>query len=166
METIADIVAEMRAKTAKSKDEAWYDKEKWRKLCQRIEMAALNQRVKDMDEAYNKGYGEAEFDSEMVTKCNQPGNVAKMRDALEQIKGLSYEYFFEAIGKADPEVYLDKCGELANAALSESLRNCDLYNMLEEARSAFLENYEPDSTNYSAIKFIFWLFAEAKGDAK
>lgn len=40
METIADIVAEMRAKTAKSKDEAWYDKKKWAELCNRIEAAA------------------------------------------------------------------------------------------------------------------------------
>lgn len=45
METINDIVREMRSKTAKSKDEAWYDKERWVELCDRIEAAT---------KAYNK----------------------------------------------------------------------------------------------------------------
>jgi hypothetical protein len=134
METISDIVAEMRAKTAKSKDLAWYDAKKWAELCNRIEMAALHQRVKDMDEAYNDGYGEAEFDSEMVTKCNQPVtdchglNAAKMREALENSNGLIEELvllgeWHESAREQIEENY---------AALYAPPRNCDVGTVDEQ----------------------------------
>ena len=171
MEQIADIVAEMRAKTAKSKDEAWYDKRKWERLCNRIEMAAMHQRIVDLESGYKDGYDDAKEEAKGDTKKKgsgiKVGNFAKVFEALNKIKELSYEYFFEAIGKTDPEVYLDKCGELANAALSVPPRNCDVMANAKEAMTAIHNDrcYVQSSIEERELT-VEWLLKEVEGVSK
>lgn len=168
MEKIADIVAEMRAKTAKSKDEAWYDKRKWERLCNRIEMATMRQRIVDLESGYKDGYADAKEEGKVDIEKKGSGikvvNFAKVFEALKKIKELSYEYFCEALGKTDPEVYLDKCGELANTALSAPPRNCDLMANAKEAITAIHNDREYVQSPIDERELtVEWLFKEAVG---
>lgn len=146
METIADIVAEMRAKTAKSKDEAWYDKEKWRKLCQRIEMAWER-------EAKAIATENAVLPAVCITK--PVGNAAKMREALEMC-------VVEYSSDEEAEVAWFK----AKAALAAPPRNLDRFSSREEAFAEwFLYNLSKKISSLRWVDFVDWLFAEVKGDA-
>lgn len=122
METIADIVAEMRAKTAKSKDEAWYDKEKWAELCSRIE-AAWEREAKAI------ATENAVLPAVCITK--PVGNAAKMRGVLEELIA-NIEMRSSTFGlnvMVDTKTFLN-----AKAALAEPLRNCDIGTAEEQVK--------------------------------
>lgn len=153
MEKIADIVAEMRTKTAKSKEEAWYDKRKWERLCNRIEMAWEREAKAIATET-------AVLPAVCITK--PVGNAAMMREELMEIQLLCW--------KAGVTMeYAVACGIIkakSRAALAAPPRNCDLFATLDDARNAFFADYVPDETCSSATAFATWLFDEAKGEAK
>ena len=114
METISDIVAEMRANTAKSKDEAWYDREKWSELCNRIEAAIKRER-----EAF--------------------GNAAKTREALYAInridtRGLKRLLYVLIDADIFDSGLINKTissVDKAKAVLSDPPRNCDSVHELQ-----------------------------------
>ena len=83
------------------------------------------------------------------------GNGAKMREALESVSHINDDGYWN--GAADICNIVAK----AKAALSESARNCDRFNTLEDALAGWRE-VSPDESG----PFDNWLFAEAKGDAK
>lgn len=86
------------------------------------------------------------------------GNVAKMREALEDSNGLLEE--LALIGEWSESAR----GQIAenNAAIFAPPRNCDMYKTPEEA----LKSYGVPVYGESASKFLDWLFTEAKGAAK
>lgn len=134
METIADIVAEMRAKTAKSKDEAWYDKKKWEELCNRIKVAhqrELEDAIADTIVAAGKSASEV---YEPHIQSEPVGNAAKIREALDAInridtrglKRLLYELVEADIFDGGQINKTISSVDKAKAALAEPLRNCDV----------------------------------------
>jgi hypothetical protein len=76
METINDIVNEMIAKTSKTKEEAWYNKDDWYKLCSRIKAA----HVAEYQGAYRNGYNEGVIAGRQeVRKENDMDGILKFR---------------------------------------------------------------------------------------
>lgn len=141
IETISDIVDEMRNCTAKSKDEAWYDQSSWANLCDRIEAAAT------------------------CEKSSQVGNAAKMREALERLREWVLldlnENAFIADSSGNYMKLIKGTIEIANVALSAPPRNCDRYRNAYEVIGRFVEERNPIQVKLEDV--INWLFAEAKG---
>ena len=95
-----------------------------------------------------------------VTDCNQLGNTAKMREALEQAKRVLHCAIVSDILKGEDA---RKAFNAITAALSAPPRNCDRYTDYGKALRAF-ENDENAKSSYWGMDG--WLFAEAKGGAK
>lgn len=154
METISDIVAEMRAKTAKSKDEAWYDKDKWAELCNRIEMAWER-------EAKAIATENAVLPAVCITK--PVGNEAKMREALFEIHSQLKDRLAR---KVTYERMLFRIKNIINAALSAHPRNCDIPSVVEDSYSAWLYDRDNwDELGDPKKEIHEWLLAEAKGES-
>ena len=92
-----------------------------------------------------------------VTDCNQLGNTAKMREALEQAKRVLHC----AIVVSDILKGVDarKAFNAVTAALSSSPRNCDALS-----KDEVLEIL--DDRSFSKEDTIEWLYEEAKGETK
>ena len=96
-----------------------------------------------------------------VTDCNQLGNTAKMREALEQAKRVLHcAAIVSDILKGEDA---RKAFNAITAALSAPPRNCDRYTDYGKALRAF-ENDENAKSSYWGMDG--WLFAEAKGETK
>ena len=95
-----------------------------------------------------------------VTDCNQLGNTAKMREALEQAKRVLHCAIVSDILKGEDA---RKAFNAITAALSAPPRNCDRYTDYGKALRAF-ENDENAKSSYWGMDG--WLFAEAKGETK
>lgn len=96
-----------------------------------------------------------------VTDCNQLGNTAKMREALEQAKRVLHcAIVVSDILKGEDA---RKAFNAITAALSAPPRNCDRYTDYGKALRAF-ENDENAKSSYWGMDG--WLFAEAKGETK
>lgn len=154
IETISDIVDEMRNCTAKSKDEAWYDAKKWAELCNRIEMAWER-------EAKAIATENAVLPAVCITK--PVGNAAKMREALEWLFGFGYITSDGGFHMPDAKMARNKIEE----ALSAPPRNCDRYTSRVEAFAEWLlYNLSKKISSLRWVDFVDWLFAEAKGEIK
>ena len=94
-----------------------------------------------------------------VTDCNQLGNTAKMREALEAIKDTLDKWRLNGVEYWQYSELFD----IANTALSAPPRNCDRYTDYGKALRAF-ENDENAKSSYWGMDG--WLFAEAKGETK
>lgn len=79
-----------------------------------------------------------------VTNCNRLGNVAKMREALEQADVLISIATFEEGVKMDE---VDKIRSKINAALSAPPRNCDV-GTAEEQNNRFKRFCDSKSMGY------------------
>jgi hypothetical protein len=140
METISDIVAEMRAKTAKSKDEAWYDKKKWEELCNRIKVAHKRELEDAIAYTIVAAAKSASEVYEPHIKSDRSGNVAKMFEALEAVVKVGYPHNFQ---REAPHIRV-YCYEITTAiekcfaALAEPLRNCDV-GTAEEQEERYLK---------------------------
>jgi hypothetical protein len=150
-----DIVREMRAKTAKTKEEAWYDQARWAELCDRIEAAAKH----------------------------GAGNAAAMREALEfAVRQLINAIEDDSLG--GNILYLAGCmrtvANKCKAALAAPARNCDRFNNADELIAYYgdegmkegwkeLKEKIKNGEYEFAIDFVLmidWLFAKAKGEKK
>ena len=93
------------------------------------------------------------------------GNVWEIRGILAEIAKVSDDWEL-AITKAGA---LDRIYELSNAALSLPLRNCDLFDDLGDAYSAWCNHARNDrgyivQDNGVEISFEAWLFATAEAE--
>ena len=102
----------------------------------------------------------AEACEQSVTDCNQLGNTAKMREALEQAKRVLHCAIVSDILKGEDA---RKAFNAVAATLSAPPRNCDRYTDYGKALRAF-ENDENAKSSYWGMDG--WLFAEAKGETK
>ena len=107
-----------------------------------------------------------------VTDCNQLGNTAKMREALEQAKRVLHCAIVSDILKGEDA---RKAFNAVTAALSSSPRNCDvLEGSTADDEFEKAMGFQPSKTadERDAIMrenwFLFkhWLFDEAKGETK
>lgn len=141
METINDIIVEMRKAMPRVVDA----KVILRNYADRIEAAVVRENRTSQDS----------LQVQSVTDCNDFGNAAKMREALE------------TISKCD--IYKEEdCYTLygvCESALSAPARNCDLYKSEPEAYQAYLTAMK-NATEKTYVYFEPWLFAEAKGEVK
>ena len=101
----------------------------------------------------------ADASKQSVTDCNQLGNTAKMREALEAIKDTLDKWRLNGVEYWQYSELFD----IANTALSAPPRNCDRYTDYGKALRAF-ENDENAKSSYWGMDG--WLFAEAKGETK
>ena len=104
-----------------------------------------------------------------VTDCNQLGNTAKMREALERLRERALMDLYENAFVADPsgnyKEFIKRTIKIAESVLSAPPRNCDRFATLDDARNTFFADYVPDETRSSATAFAIWLFDKAKGEA-
>jgi len=167
-ETIADIIAEKRF-DAMTRDQ--FDSAYIVDLCDRF------------DAAHKREVREA------VTDCNQFGDAAKLREALERVLcwlkrmnaqplntlAISELTPSHAVNRTAKSIIEDNDYHISRltAALAAPPRNCDLYTTVDEARAAheaICEKYVKchygcplnNEENYSAFDcFEAWLFAPA-----
>ena len=96
----------------------------------------------------------------------QVGNAAKMREALENIKEC-YENDYLSLDR-DPGDVLGNAALLAENALSATLRNCDKIHDVHKMSIAEspLDMSLVVAPREELLRFIYWLFADAKGGEK
>lgn len=142
METIKDIVAEMRKDMPRVIDPKVI-------LCNyadRIEQSVTNCNQLKMRE----------------TVAETEKSIDKAISILEQIPETCG---FAGILEDACDVLCDLKEEFVKPALAEPPRNCDLYKSEPEAYQAYLIAMR-NATKKTYVYFEKWLFAEAKGDAK
>ena len=108
-----------------------------------------------------------------VTDCNQLGNAAKMREALEDAR----RFVSASAQRTDRDLLImdEKRGAYVltpketlikiDDVLSAPPRNCDRFATFDDARNTFFADYMLDETRSSASAFAIWLFDKAKGEA-
>ena len=150
METIADIVAEMREHNKETTPPYVCFTEEGG-----IDLSQIIDRI------------------EAVTKCNQPEpvticnglNAAKMREALEKCRKAMDEMSKSIFQGWIDDDLVDVMGEAQRAissALSAPPRNCDIY----DAESCRMAYHLHDDGLMTMQAYADWLFAEAKGETK
>lgn len=157
-ETISDIVREMR--TLGRLDEKSTDK-----IPRTLQALGLRTYA-DRIEAAAKREREATRE-----KSSQVGNVAAMREALEQF--VEYSNLVCKMGMFTRN-RLVTLTEKARDAISAPPRNCDLYRTKKELDAAYekyreyviMSNSNPFVAKDEMMTKEDWLFAEAKGEAK
>jgi hypothetical protein len=157
-ETLAAIIAEMRAARNAASDTTLVPTEWLTQWADRIEAAAARERDEDRRLA---AIAESDEAFARCARCDRPerapGNVAALREALRQISLALW-------GQIDPGCNNDCCApkrelaRLADAALAAPARNCDLYPDCNAAWKAY--NAIEDRERLPG--FDFWLFEEAK----
>ena len=170
-ETIADIVAEVRARAKAWPDPSLvqYDE----RLADRIEAAAKREREDGAEAAQICGeIGEMVGREAACDKSSQVGNAAAIREACENIAeyAKTAACHIEDIDDAHLIGYLNQIERWAEAAIAEPQRNCDKFNTADEAYAGFRKFC--DVTECSECQFdkntttclLSWLFAEAKGE--
>ena len=115
----------------------------------------------------------AEACEQPVTDCNQLGNAAKMREALEDAR----RFVSASAQRTDRDLLImdEKRGAYVltpketlikiDDVLSAPPRNCDRFATFDDARNTFFADYMLDETRSSASAFAIWLFDKAKGEA-
>lgn len=92
------------------------------------------------------------------------GNQMKMREVLLEIAKVADDWERHSNTKAGA---LDRIYELANTALSEPPRQCDVFNDAESARQAWLNDAENwDEFGSPELELHEWLYASAKSKTK
>lgn len=165
METIEDIVREMRKQGKHNKENVDLD---W--LAE--EVGDLQLRIADRIEAAVKAL-EADRDNwrrlalDEDARANAThkdslavGDMAAMREALETISD-KYRRWLCAKDLRNADDVLSECGKLSEDALSKPPRNCDRFYSFEEAQKRFLRE---TGSLIVAEEILDWLFAEAKGE--
>ena len=103
-----------------------------------------------------------------VTDCNQLGNAAKLREALERLHERAlmdlYENAFVADTSRNYKEFIKRTIKIAESVLSAPPRNCDRFATFDDARNTFFADYMLDETRSSASAFAIWIFDKAKGD--
>ena len=127
-----------------------------------IAQEMLNTSMQDITAEVVYGWASRLADAckQSVTDCNQLGNTAKMREALEQAKRALHCAIVSDILKGEDA---RKAFNAVTATLSAPPRNCDRYTDYGKALRAF-ENDENAKSSYWCMDG--WLFAEAKGETK
>ena len=127
-----------------------------------IAQEMLNTSMQDITAEVVYGWASRLADAckQSVTDCNQLGNTAKMREALEQAKRVLHCAIVSDILKGEDA---RKAFNAVTATLSAPPRNCDRYTDYGKALRAF-ENDENAKSSYWGMDG--WLFAEAKGETK
>ena len=156
METIEDIVREMRALAQIDKESSDMIPRKHMSLAfsgyaGRIE-AAAKALIADRDNWRNQALAEDERANATTEKSLVVGNMAKAREALRKA---------DIVLSQTSHGYHSPVRQEIKAALNDPARNCDLYSH-EEALQIWSELPETNKTRC----FDEWLFAEAKGGAK
>ena len=115
-----------------------------------------------------------------VTDCNQFGNAAAMRDALEKIANMGEQIDYQ-LGSSDETVFAFRherslahsISECARTALSAPPRNCDRYKTEEEALSSFQKMCDKHECTTCPFEYgrskafschFNWLYEEVKGE--
>lgn len=145
-ETIADILAEMRE---------FADTDS-----QSIGRDVLRRRIQHF----------ARRIEQSVTDCNQFGNAAAMRKALESVRN----WCINRLVNAPYQVTVEGILSFVNVGLSVHPRNCDLFDTKDKAREAFqkLRGHRilADVSLWDdrdEIEALFdWLFSKPKGEPK
>ena len=127
-----------------------------------VAQGMLNTSMQDITAEVVYGWASRLADAckQSVTDCNQLGNTAKMREALEQAKRVLHCAIVSDILKGEDA---RKAFNAVTATLSAPPRNCDRYTDYGKALRAF-ENDENAKSSYWGMDG--WLFAEAKGETK
>ena len=131
-------------------------------IVREVAQEMLNTSMQDITAEVVYGWASRLADAckQSVTDCNQLGNTAKMREALEQAKRVLHCAIVSDILKGEDA---RKAFNAITAALSAPPRNCDRYTDYGKALRAF-ENDENAKSSYWGMDG--WLFAEAKGETK
>lgn len=149
-ETIKHIVAEMRRDCpARHMDGTMYREEDWvytkgtaKKLADRIEAA-----------------WRAECERAEAMRREKRGNAAKLREAYEFAEEFLRDY------GTDWKLHNKLC-DMLKSALSEPLRNCDVYTVGEALRKyGFPTKIKPWGEK-EWLDFCEWLVSEVEGEAK
>lgn len=117
----------------------------------------------------------AEACEQPVTNCNQLGNAAAMREALQEAR----RFVSASAHRTDRDLLVmddEKRGAYVltpketlikiDDVLSAPPRNCDRFATFDDARNTFFADYMLDETRSSASAFAIWLFDKAKGDTE
>lgn len=168
LETIADIVSEMRISDLCASDTAarsMYINDFLDSYADRIEAAWKRERDAGAEAAKICGeigemIGREAAWKHSVKNCNRFGNAARMREALENIA----EYAKAAACHTEDAHllgYINQISMWAEDAISAPPRNCYRFSNANEALEAFA-----NEKGETLIEFVRWLFAETKGAAK
>ena len=113
--------------------------------------------------------------NESVTNCNQLGNAAAMREALENVRSyLLLQYMRLHRENTEGGGYYERILDVVNSALSAPPRNCDIPLIVDEAADnvadkAWLAFRHCNPNVYFDVSGLLgcidWLFDEAKGEA-
>ena len=171
-ETIADIIAEMRALSNPISDGIIAID--GRSIADRLEAAhkreldALNEQITDLRQQRDLWSKRA---AELVEKCNeqyaklkQVGNAAKLREALEHIKDrLPHMLQYMRVHWEDASAggYFDELMLVTDAALSAPPRNCDLSKVVEDPWRAWLDDESNWEDGNPKLEIHDWLLAPA-----
>jgi hypothetical protein len=173
METINDIVREMRigdiratanTSSAIERKAFEYINDFLNGYADRIE-AATKALEADRDNWREQAFAEASrANAATCQESRQVGNAAKMREALEKVVEIAkreWNAFRET--SAMYEMH-----EICTAALAAPPRNCDKIHDVHEMSIAEspLDMSLVVAPREELLRFIYWLFAEAKGEAK
>lgn len=148
METVYDIVTEMRSRTAKSKDKAWYDQSAWATLCDRIEIANCAEKIINRQEAYKHGYIEgclksAEDNTMKYAHLTLFNEAAMRKDdnkMLEALRTIDALLKTSGIGSLSMVATLATIAEVVNGVLADVKRPCKDSN---KTCKDFDEPYKP-----------------------
>ena len=175
-ETLADIVRKKRSMAAEIR--ANLSTVPVRREDQLLEADSLDREADRIEAAWRREREKAEAEADALSvggiveaaRHKPDGNATAMREALRKIRKIADTNINECVGDySDVRVI-----EIADAALSEPARNCDLYATYAEAADAHKE-YATAYIMRASNKFDFpmefdeWLFApaaERKGDEK
>lgn len=159
METIEDIVAEMRKRfepyaKSDSNDARYVAYLGYAEFADRIEAAHKREQEDAISATVVSAVKSASEVYEPHIQSEPVGNVAAMREALECVRDWLEVH----------NAYVDTEREIAklNAALSAPPRNCDIYQK-DEVRFAYHLHGDWLMTMQA---FADWLFDEAKGEMK
>lgn len=142
MQTIKDIIAEMRKRfepyaKSDSNDARYVAYLGYAEFADRIE-AAVKALEADRDNWLRQALDEdaRANQAQPVTDCNQLGNAAKMREALLKMLGIADHLLTRFALPSSAYVEISELKTIANTALAEPARNCDLYATDSEATKA------------------------------
>ena len=153
-ETTADIIAAMRDEAARADME---------QECSIDDAASAAKMMREFARRFEAAHKREMRDA--VTNCNQFGNAAKLREALEQVqKKINYLIGNLTVSNSLVANRMEING-IINAALAAPPRNCDRFATVDEALKAWDDYLEknpelPPSCKTSG-SIIPWLLATA-----
>lgn len=162
-ETLADIVAEMRAN---AKTTGFNGHIYWDAVADRIKAAAEREARIREDEATESAFKRGEeIHAQHCANCKAraPGNTFEMREGLRHILRMAQEAKCTTDSFVRQQLVDNICSAAA-AFLALPARNCDRFQTAVEAASAWQAySIVHRDRDYSLMETFNWLFAKAEG---